>query len=76
MKCVSCEKEFFHKYSENYYIGLPVYRWNNCGLYVSGKNESEMIQDDRKFLIEYYREDVSKLKSFLDIDLAWKNFQN
>jgi len=35
-----------------------------------------MSEDDRNFLIKFYKDDVKKLKPILGFKPTWKNFSN
>jgi len=43
---------------------------------VTKKPKPKMDEDARKILINYYKEDVEKLKHLLDRKLPWENFSN
>ena len=50
MDCISCGQNSFTLYSKNSGLDLPVYRCNNCGLYVTGN--SEIVKERIKKLYE------------------------
>ena len=40
------------------------------------EEKPKMEENEKKLLINYYRDDVQKLKNLLGRKLPWKNFQN
>lgn len=51
-------------------------KWVREKFLVKDAKKPEMDQDARRFLTDFYREDVSKLSSLLERPLPWRNFKS
>ncbi len=47
MDCISCGVSVI-KYTENSYLELPTFQCKKCGLYITGKSESEIVEKTTK----------------------------
>lgn len=75
MNCISCGNSSFVKYAETSYLTLPIFKCQNCKIYVTG-NSIEQIKKaisetySKKFWdhqYEYYKVNFSKESDYIDI---------
>src|SRR3989344_814464 len=75
MDCVSCGSSSFVKYVETSYLNLPIFRCQNCKIYVTGNSIDEIKkaiaeQYSKKFWdhqYNYYKIDFSRKSDYTDI---------
>ena len=45
-KCISCDSSNFNYYGENTTLKLPIHICQNCKLYVTGKSQKEIDENN------------------------------